>query len=136
MKKLSSIAYSSAAFNIAMLLLRLCFGGILLFKHGLMKLQNFDSIQNQFYNFMGIGTKTSLALAIFAEVFCALFVVIGLFTRITLIPIIITMLVAIFGDGAGKPILESELAIIYLCAFFTLLLCGPGKISVDGMMNK
>jgi putative oxidoreductase len=136
MKKLSSINYSAVAFNIGMLLLRLCFGGILLFKHGMMKLQNFDMMQGQFYSFLGIGAKTSLVLAIFAEVFCSLFVIIGLFTRITVIPIIITMLVAIFGAEAGKPLLESELAILYLCAFLTLLLCGPGKVSVDGMMSK
>ena len=80
--------------------------------------------------------KTSLVLSIFAEVLCALFVVLGLFTRFATIPLIITMLVAIFGANTGKPLLESELALLYLGAFVTLLFCGPGKLSVDGMINK
>jgi putative oxidoreductase len=80
--------------------------------------------------------KASLALTIFAEVLCALFIVLGLFTRLAIIPLIITMLVAIFGAGAGKPLIEAELALLYLAAFVTLLCCGPGKISIDAMINK
>ncbi len=97
---------------------------------------NFSTIQPQFYNFLGLGTKTSLILSIFAEVLCALFVVLGLFTRLAVIPLIIMMLVGIFGADAGKSIIESELALVYLGAFVTLLFCGPGKISIDGMINK
>jgi putative oxidoreductase len=136
MKKLTSINYSAFAFNFAMLLLRICFGGILLFVHGLEKLQNFTAISGKFYNFLGIGSKTSLALAVFAEVFCSLFVVIGLFTRITVIPIIITLSVAFFGADAAQPFADSNMALLFLCPFLVILLCGPGKISVDGMMNK
>jgi putative oxidoreductase len=136
MRKILSIKYSAAAFNFSMLLLRLVFGLLILVKHGYDKLQNFATVQNNFYNFLGIGMKTSLALAIFAEVLCALFIVLGLFTRLAAIPLIITMLVAIFGANAGKPLIQSEVGILYLCAFVTLLLSGPGKISIDGMINK
>ncbi len=139
MKRFSSTNYSAAAFNISMLLLRVCFGGILLFKHGMLKLQNFTMMQGSFYNLLGIGSKTSLILSIFAEVFCSLFVIIGLFTRLTLVPIIIMFLVIIFGANASTPFLDtqgSELSVVFLCAFLTLLFCGPGRISVDAMMHK
>ncbi|MGI8950003.1 MAG: DoxX family protein [Chitinophagaceae bacterium] len=135
MKKLISTYYSSWAFNISMLILRITFGGILLFKHGLSKLQNFNTLQTTFYNFMGLGAKASLGLNIFAEVFCSLFVILGLFTRFTVVPIIITMLVVIFGAQSDKPFLESELAVVYLAAFLTLLFCGPGRFSVDRMIE-
>jgi putative oxidoreductase len=69
-------------------------------------------------------------------VLCALFIILGLFTRIAVIPLIIVMLVAIFGANSAKPLIESELALLYLGAFVTLLFCGPGRISVDGMINK
>ncbi|MEP6465052.1 MAG: DoxX family protein [Parafilimonas sp.] len=136
MKKILSIKYSAASFNLSMLILRIVLGIFLITEHGYMKIVNFSTMQYQFYSFMGIGSKLSLILAIFAEVFCALFIVLGLFTRLAAIPLIITMLVAIFGEDAGKPFLESELAIVYLGVFVTLLLCGPGKISIDGMINK
>jgi putative oxidoreductase len=136
MRRILSIKYSAAAFNFSMRLLRLVFGLLIIIKHGYIKLRDFSTIQDHFYNFLGLGTKTSLALSIFAEVLCALFIVLGLFTRLAAIPLIITMLVAIFGAGAAKPLVESELAILYFGAFVTLLFCGPGKISIDGMINK
>ena len=119
-----------------MLLLRVVFGLLMITKHGYDKMMKFSTLQYQFYNFLGLGTKTSLVLAIFAEVLCALFIVLGLFTRFATIPLIILMLVAIFGANAGKPLIESELALLYLGAFVTLLFCGPGRISIDGMINK
>lgn len=136
MKKIISINYSNWQFNLVMLLLRVIFGGVLLLNHGLVKLMKFSLLQDRFHNFMGMGSKFSLILAIFAELFCSLFVILGMFTRFTVIPLIITMLVAIFGADAGKPFLQSELAILFLTAFFSILLCGPGKISIDGMINK
>ena len=136
MKKLFSVKYSAAAFNFSMFFLRVVFGLLIIIKHGYVKLRDFSTMQEHFYNFIGLGSKTSLALAIFAEVLCALFIVLGLFTRIATIPLIIMMLVAIFGASAGKPLLEAELAIVYLGAFVALLLCGPGKISIDAMINR
>lgn len=136
MKSILSIKYRAGAFNFSMLFLRVAFGVLIIASHGYDKLQNFNERVVGFHSFLGLGSKVSLILAIFAEVFCALFVVIGLFTRLSVIPLIITMLVAIFSANAGRPILESELAILYLAAFVTLLFCGPGRISIDGMINK
>ena len=134
--KILSTKYSAGAFNFSMLFLRVVFGLLIIIKHGYTKLMNFSTLHTQFYNFLGLGSNTSLVLAIFAEVLCALFIVLGLFTRIAVIPLIIMMLVAIFGAGAAKPLIESELALLYLGAFVTLLFCGPGRISIDGMINK
>lgn len=138
MKRFSftSISYSTTAFNIAMLFLRISFGVILMVSHGFAKLRHFDELQSTFYTFLWFGPKASLILALFAEVFCSLLVILGLFTRYACIPLVITMLVVIYGADAGKDLLESELAIAYLTAFITLMLCGPGGISVDGMINR
>ena len=134
--KILSTKYSAGAFNFSMLLLRVVFGLLMITKHGYDKLVKFPTLQYQFYNFFGVGSKTSLILSIFAEVLCALFIVLGLFTRLAAIPLIITMLVAVFGFNAGKPLVDSEAALMYLCVFVTLLFCGPGRISIDGMINK
>jgi len=138
MKRFSfnSINYSSAAFNIAMLLLRVSFGAVLMVKHGFAKVMNFATLEHTFYNFLGLGPKFSLILILFAEIFCSLLIVLGLFTRWACIPIIIAMMIVIFGNDAGKDLLDSELALFYLTAFAALLFCGPGKISVDGMIGR
>ncbi len=138
MKRFSftSVAYSETAFNIAMLLLRISFGATLLVKHGFAKVMNFAALQHTFFNFLGFGPKFSLILVLFAEIFCSLLIVLGLFTRWACIPILIAMLVVIYGADAGKDFLESELAIFYFTAFAAIMFCGPGKISVDGMISR
>jgi putative oxidoreductase len=125
-----------SAFNFSMLLLRVIFGLMIMAKYGYTKMATFSDLETKFYNFMGIGSRFSLILVIFAETFCALFIALGLFTRLAAIPLIIVMLVVIFGHDAGKPLQESELSILYLGVFITLFLCGPGKISIDGMINR
>lgn len=134
MRKLVSIKYSASAFNIALLILRVG-AGVLMAAHGYDKLVNFQAYSEKFMNFMGLGATTSLALAVFAEFFCAIFVILGLFTRLACIPLIITMLVAANAeklDFFGK----SEHPILFLLIFLTILFVGPGKASVDGMINK
>ncbi len=136
MKKFFSTNYSAAAFNFSMLLLRVSTGLWIMIKHGLDKLQNFSAIQPHFYNFLGIGTSFSLALVIFAELFCAMLVVLGLFTRLAVIPIIIMLIVAAFSAKATQPLMNKELDFLYLVPFVVLLFCGAGRVSVDGMMSK
>jgi putative oxidoreductase len=75
-------------------------------------------------------------MVIFAEFFCALFIIIGLFTRLATIPLIITMSVALFKAHNVDIFGKGELAGLYLTCFLVLLLLGPGKVSVDGMTGK
>ena len=135
MKKLLSTKYSAGAFNTAMLVLRLGMG-ILMMMHGYDKLVHFGDLQNKFMNFLGLGSMISLALVVFAEFFCSLFIILGLFTRPATIPLIITMLVVIFKVNDGAVFIKAENAPLYLVGFLVLLLLGPGKISVDSMTGK
>jgi putative oxidoreductase len=135
MRKLLSTKYSAGAFNTAMLVLRLGLG-ILMINHGYDKLMHFAQYKAEFMNFMGIGSTASLALVVFAEFFCSLFLIIGLFTRLSAIPLIITMLVALFKVHHGDAFGNGETVAIYLTGYLVLLLVGAGKVSVDGMMGK
>lgn len=135
MSKILSTKYSTSAFNIGMLILRLGVG-VLLAHHGFEKLVKFNALKNHFLNFLGLGSTVSLSLAIFAEFFCAIFLVLGLFTRLAVIPVIIVMLIALFKVHNGTFFAEGEKAALYLAGALAILLCGPGKISVDGMIGK
>lgn len=135
MKKLTGIAYSETSLNMALLLMRLGFGGLMMVDHGLPKLMKFSELQGNFYNFLGLGPKWSLILCIFAELFCALFVMIGLFTRLSLVPLIITMIVAYFIIHGNDALAEKEASLTYLISYIALLLTGPGKLSVDGLIK-
>ncbi len=135
MKKLLSIKYSAAAFNIAMLILRVG-AGILFASHGYTKLIHFQERSAKFMNFLGMGSTTSLVLVIFAEFFCSILVILGLFTRIALIPILITLLVIIIKAHPYEFFGKGELPTLFFLVFLTLFMVGPGKASIDGLINK
>lgn len=130
-----SIQYKPLAFDFSMLLLRVALG-ILMMAHGYEKLITIEETKTKFLNFLGMGSTTSLLLVIFAEFFCALFISIGLFTRVVSIPLIITMSVVVYKVHNLDFFDKAELGSLYLAGFFVLLLCGPGKFSVDGIAGK
>ena len=135
MRKLLSTNYSAGAFNTAMLLLRIVAGGLML-KHGYDKMVHFEETASHMMNFMGIGSKATTALLIFAEFFCSLLIIIGLFTRLACIPLIIAMTVALVKAHNADFLGEGQMAALYLLCFVVLLFTGPGKVSVDSMIGK
>lgn len=135
MKKLLSTRISPWALNLSLFLLRVGLG-LLMIPHGYNKMVHFSERSDDFMNFLGLGSAVSLALVVFAEFFCALFVAIGLFTRITVIPIVITMAVAVFKAHDADIFGEGERGMLFLIAAVVVMLCGPGKASVDGIMGK
>ncbi len=135
MKKLLSTKYSASAFSFAMLVLRIGMGTLMMM-HGYDKLVHFSKYQNEFMNFMGIGPTLSLALTVFAEFFCSLFLILGLFTRLAAIPLIICTLVIVFKAAHGNIFGDGEHGALYLIGYIVLFLIGPGKISIDTMIGK
>jgi len=135
MSKILSTKYSTGAFNFAMLILRVGVG-VLVASHGYNKLIHFSTMKSHFLNFMGMGSTLSLTLDIFAEFFCSIFLILGLFTRLSVIPIIIAMSVALFKTHHGDIFGAGERAAMYLIASIAIIFCGPGKISIDGAVGK
>ena len=135
MKKLFSTRYSDTAINLGLLLIRLTLGGLMI-PHGYKKLMNFAAKSAEFTDPFGIGHPVSMGLAIFAEFFCAILVMIGLMTRLACIPLIIAMSVAVFYSHDGKIFTDAEHAALYLGGYVALLFTGPGKISIDRVIGK
>jgi len=135
MKSFLSIKYSAASFNIALLVMRVGLS-VLLMAHGYDKLVNFKEYQKMFLNFLGLGSTLSLSLSIFAEFFCSLLMILGLFSRLVAIPILINLGVAFFIAHNADFFDKGEHAALFIFGYFTILLVGPGRISVDRMINK
>ncbi len=114
----------------ALLLLR-CSTALLLFLHGVPKLFSFSAKVHFMPDFLGLGKELTLGFVIFAEVFCALFVLVGFFTRLATLPLIVLFLYIIFFIHGGKDIAESESALLYLMTSLAILLLGAGKHSLD-----
>jgi putative oxidoreductase len=134
MKKFLSTNYSDGAFNFAMFVLRVGIG-ILMMHHGYQKLMAFSTMKNEFMSFLGFSSAASLSLTIFAEFFCSIFLIIGLFTRLTLIPLLINIGVAVFIAHNHDFFGNGEKASLYFLAYIVLFFVGPGNISVDRMIK-
>ncbi len=123
------------ALDAGLFLLRVIFG-LLLMQYGWEKFSKYAEWSADFPDPLGVGSAFSLALCIFAELFCAGFLVLGLFSRFTLVPLIINMLVVAFVIHAGDPIKEREHAFSFLFPFLTLFLAGQGKYSIDNFLLR
>ena len=126
---------TSKTHALLLLVLRLLLGGLFL-KHGLDKLYAFEELQHAFPDPLGISSKSSLILAIFGELVCSIGFILGFFYRLSLIPMITTMGVAYFIVHATDPFATKELAFVYLALFLILIVAGPGRYSIDGLIGK
>jgi len=136
MKRFFSTNYTENSFNLAAFLLRLTFGVLIFMDHGYGKLAHFNTMQATFFDPFHIGHRWSLVLVLIAEILCSLLLVLGLFTRLAALILVISLAVAAFLFHKGQPLAQHEPALLYLTAFFSILLVGPGKISVDSMMGR
>lgn len=120
--------------SLGLLILRVSFGAMMI-PHGLMKYNQFNKFATAFSDPFGLGPRTSLILAIFAEVVCSGLLIIGLATRLATIPLIVTMIVAHFIVHAKDPWNAKELSAAYLAVYTVLLVAGPGVFSVDNLIG-
>ena len=129
------LSYQSLNTDMAALLLRLIFGGLFIY-HGYEKLMAYDQILPHFTDLIGIGSKLSFNLVIFAELICGFLVAIGLATRLAVIPIFITMVVAFFIALGQATFNVRELALVFLALSLVVFILGSGRYSVDRMIRS
>ena len=135
----NSVFFSSGSryVNFAMLLLRISICGSMLWFHGYDKISHPDKWIHlgESMHMFGIYFAPVVwgFLSAFAESFCAFFLAIGLFSRISALLLSINMFVALYanihrsGDMYG--------ALDLLCVFVFFLIAGPGKYSVDAKIK-
>lgn len=146
MKKLLSTTIEPIHLSLGLLLIRIIIG-VVMACYGYEKLIHFNEMAaSDFWannvSFLGMSGKFPLALTIFAEFFCSLLLILGLFTRLSLIPLLICMgyiIVAIAQFSViykGDNGFEVNTAFMYFIIYLALLLTGPGKYSIDAKLSK
>ena len=127
--------------SLGLLCIRIIIGLLMAF-YGYQKLINFETMAaSDFWakevSFLGMTGKLPLALTVFAEFFCSLFLIIGLFTRLSLVPLLICMgyIIACVAKFeviySGDNGMEMNTAFVYFVIYLGLLLTGPGNYSLD-----
>ncbi|MEW4526748.1 MAG: DoxX family protein [Maioricimonas sp. JB045] len=121
---------SPKSISIGLLILRVGVGCLML-THGVPKLLNYTTLSQGFADPIGLGSQISVILAIGAEVGCSILLILGAFTRLAVLPLAFTMIVAVFVVHGADPWKVKELGSFYLLTYVALALTGPGQFSVD-----
>lgn len=146
MKKL--LLFSSHPINLAfgLLLIRIIIGVLVAF-YGYEKLTHFEEFAaSEFWaknvSFLGMTGKIPLALTIFAELFCSILLIFGLFTRLAIIPLVICMSYIIVNIAkmtiinSGDNGTEINTAFVYLIIYIALFFTGAGNFSFDKIIAR
>ncbi|MEO0143859.1 MAG: DoxX family protein [candidate division WOR-3 bacterium] len=117
--------------DLGILILRVVPSLLLIIFHGIPKIYkpHYALVKQMGLPFPEVFTWAS----ILAETLFALFVIIGLFTRISSVIIIINFLFVLYFHFFIEhyPIKQAELAILFLIVYIAIALLGPGRYSVD-----
>jgi putative oxidoreductase len=127
---------SQRLLDTGLLLFRLLAGFALLRVHGLEKIANYEEEVRSIPDPFGLGGEVNVAIAIFSDVFCALLVMGGLFTRLASLAVMSTTLVGLLFVHINDPWHGRDVPMVYSIMFLVILLLGPGKYSLDGALSK
>jgi putative oxidoreductase len=133
--------------SLGILALRVMTGLMMLFGHGILKIQNYSMLKDKFelkvYPFNHFASSINLLLCIAAEAGAAALIVIGLCTRPAAFVLGFTMVVAAFGVHGADPWFMAqgvpaakEPALLYLIPMIAIILTGGGSFSLDAAIHK
>ena len=71
-----------------------------------------------------------------SELVGGIFLLLGLFTRLAVIPLIITMGVIAFGMGHGKIWMDDQHPFLFMLLCLVFFFYGPGRFSLDKLLFK
>lgn len=131
MKNTYSTTLELPQVDVGLLIFRLGISALML-THGIPKvIKFFGSESISFADPIGLGEVVTFSFAVFAEFVCSLLVILGLGTRLAVIPLIATMtvvaLIVHWPDGFAR----QELPLLYLTGYILLFFTGGGKYSLD-----
>lgn len=127
---------STAMQSVGLLILRVWVGFSMIFGHGWRKLIGYSDIVPRFPDPLHVGQHLSLGLVVFAEVFCSILLMTGIFTRGVVIPLIIDMFVVVFVISAGSPYGKRELPLFFLMVYLVIFFAGPGRYSIERLFAR
>ena len=128
--------------NLSRLFMRL-FVGIMFLQFGIRQILAFNAYAPTFPAVLGMSSTTTLIAMIVIEVVCSTFIMLGFLTRISVLPAIVSMVLAehylltkVVSDPTMIDYMQpGYIPIFFIGVFFYLLLSGPGKISLDYLIS-
>lgn len=118
---------SRHATDLGLLFLRVAASVLLLVVHGLPKIVHYTAEAAAIEDPFHLGRTLSILFAIFAEVVCPVFVIVGLYPRLAALPVMIVTLVALVFVHPDWPLRDAQFAWMLLILFGTIAIAGAGR---------
>ena len=142
--RLFSVGQNSRTVDGTLLLLRLMVMSSLIYHHGTDKIPDWNMLTHKpELNVLGIGAVASVFFATFADLVCASLVLIGLATRIAsfFCAVCVFAVVFIINQSLNPPYWplqhhdHAELGWLYLAVSLSIMILGPGRYSLDQLLE-
>lgn len=109
---------------------------LMMLTHGWGKFNRLFADEIKFGDPIGLGSTLSLYLIVLAEFIAPILIILGFKTRwIAFFPAF-AMGVAAFVAHGDDPFARKEKALLYLCGYLAVLLCGPGRYALDARLRQ
>ena len=136
LSRITDTQINTNSLGFALLFFRIFSAFALLRTHGLPKLFDFQGTLQHIPDPMGLGSTFSAYYAVFANVICAGFIVLGLFTRVAALAVLSITLSGLFIVHIADPAKVQDVPLMYSIVFGTIAYLGAGKYSLDDQLFK
>jgi putative oxidoreductase len=109
---------------------------LMMLTHGWGKFNRLFADEIKFGDPIGLGSTLSLYLIVLAEFIAPILIILGFKTRWMAFFPAFAMGVAAFVAHGDDPFARKEKALLYLCGYLAVLLCGPGRYALDARLRQ
>ncbi|WP_342706108.1 DoxX family protein [Burkholderia arboris] len=128
--------FSRHATDLGLLFLRVTASVLLIVVHGLPKVVHYTAeaavIEDPFH----LGRTLSILFAIFAEVVCPVFMIVGVWSRLAALPVMIITVVALAFVHPDWSLRDGQFAWMLLILFGTIAIAGAGRYTLPGLLLR
>ena len=109
---------------------------LMMLTHGWGKFNRLFADEIKFGDPIGLGPTLSLYLVVLAEFIAPILIILGFKTRWMAFFPAFAMGVAALVAHEDDPFARKEKALLFLCGYLTVLLCGPGRYALDSRLRQ
>jgi putative oxidoreductase len=133
---ITNISPTIQLFDLSMLLFRMGISIELIVVHGFKKLGVGVTEAEQIPNPLNLPEVFNHGFAVASSLFFPIFVIVGLFTRLAIVPMLTVTLTGYFVLHWNDSLLVKDVPFMYSVVYLLVLALGPGRYSIDYWIYK
>ncbi|MEI8625891.1 DoxX family membrane protein [Pseudoalteromonas sp. B137] len=113
--------------DLGLLYLRVTASLLVIYIYGLPKIINYQVQLKVIEAPFKLGQSVTLLSVIFTEFICPIAIILGIYTRLACLPLLLLLFVAMLGVHSDWTVEEGQFGWLLIIIFSSLALCGPGQ---------